>query len=268
MATDRATKKAYFTDLDGNNVVDFQFTPEALNFSEGGRFADRISTGQYFTDYIWISGKPSKFSLNIWVDRTSESMSSGETNVDPFEELVRRPKRLFPRLGDIKDDLIQGIKNSAGNSGFLSAILKKPFATEGNSIDPSVYSATPDFSQSMYSETKGVYYDLEKLLYFVRPLGLSLGTAVTQTNGSLKISDYTQARFTPPPMVRFFYGNTWAEGYFEEVDYSLTVMNKLLVPRRLEADITFLRTKWGYLDEVGLGVEAVDYNKVGNNTPS
>ena len=39
--TPRAVKKAYFSDLEGGNILEFQFAPSELDFSEGGQFADR-----------------------------------------------------------------------------------------------------------------------------------------------------------------------------------------------------------------------------------
>ena len=266
IVTNRARKKAYFSDLDGGHIVDFQFTPDELTFVEGGRFSDRIATGQYLTDYIWISGKPNSFNIKMWVDRTQESMVLGDQNTDPFSDVTRFPKKSHPRFTNFDVvSLIRGINNSDTSSGFASTFAKKSDAKTGNAIDPSKYSATPDFKQDIFSENKGVYYDVENLMYYVRPKGFSLAKGTVSNDGSIKISDYKQTRFTPPPMVRFYYGNLWSEGYIEEIKYSLTAMNKQLVPRRLEADITFIRTNWGYLDEVGIDTEADDYIEVSNS---
>lgn len=249
--TERATKKAYLTDLNGGNVIDFQFTPEELEFFEGGRFADRQSVGEYHTDYIWISGKPNKFNLKMWVDRTQEAFATGVVNVDPFADSSRFPgvaNRKYTNFDLV--NLVRGIRNGSTSSGFQSTFFK-PKATEGNSVDPSIYSFNPDFPQDVIQNNiKGVYYDLERLLYYVRPQGFKLSSGTISTDGVVSLTNFSQTRFMPPPMVRFFYGNSWSEGYIEEVKYSLTAMNKQLVPRRLEADISFLRTRWGYLEEL------------------
>lgn len=255
LTTDRATKKAYFSDMDGGHIVDFQFTPPELDFTEGGRFSDRVMTGQYLTDYIWISGKPSKFNLKLWVDRTQESMLPLNQDQDPFADIVRFPKRTNPRFTNFDVvNLIRGIANNDTSSGFASTFRKKN-TSGANQVDSTIYSGTPDFSQDKYSPERGVYDDVERLMHYVRPLGFKLGNGSIGADGSVSIKDFAQSRFTPPPMVRFFYGNLWTEGYIEEVKYSLSMMSKTLVPRRLEADISFLRTAWGYLDEVSANGE-------------
>lgn len=263
--TERAKKKAYFSDLDGGHIVDFQFAPEELNLTEGGRFADRVTVGHYFTDYVWLSGKPNKLKLTMWIDRTQESMITGDLDVNPFEDVLRFPRRSRPRFTNFDVvNLVRGIASGGTSSGFASTFKKKNTAG-ANQIDPTVHSATPDFNQSGYNESVGVYRDVEKLMYYVRPEGFELGTATFQNDGSVKISDFKQARFTPPPMCRFFYGSMWMEGYIEEVKYNLTVMNKQLVPRRLEAEISFIRTNWGYLNEIASDVSAEDFYEVSSS---
>lgn len=254
VTAERASKKAYFSDLEGGHILDFQFTPDELNFTEGGRFVDRVTIGYHKTDYIWLSGKPSKFNLKMWVDRTQES-ATPLNNSDPFENAKTQPASRFSKLGGIAVD---NLERSALYSAGKKAIVKSG-AKNGNEVASTVYSATPDFKQNADNEIKGVYFDLEALLYYVRPIGFKLSTADTQPDGKIKITDYSQSRFSPPPMCRFYYGNYWVEGYIEEVRYSLTAMNKMLVPRRLEADISFLRTNFGYLEEVQSGASADDY---------
>lgn len=263
--SDRATKRAYITDLNGGNVVDFQFTPEELSFFEGGRFSDRISTGEYHTDYIWISGKPNKFNLKMWVDRTAESFGSDNMS-DPFADTSRFPKHGNKRFTNFDlVNLVRSIREGSTSSGFQSTFFKKT-AEEGRQIDPSIYSFNPDFPQDVVANnTKGVYYDLEKLLYYVRPQGFKLSGGTISTDGTVSLSNFAQSRFAPPPMVRFFYGNSWSEGYIEEVKYTLSAMNRQLVPRRLEADISFIRTRWGYLEEVGVALDSpgiIDFQEV------
>lgn len=251
ITTQRATKKAYITDINGGNVIDFQFTPETLELFEGGRFADRISLGEYHTDYIWISGKPNKLDLKMWVDRTMESTGIGSI-IDPFSDTARFPKVTNPRFTNFDIvNLVRSIKAGSTSSGFQSTFFKRTGGKTPNTVDPSVYAFNPEFPQDdVTNNTKGVYQDVERLMYYVRPQGFKLSSGKIEQDGSIKLTDFSQTRFTPPPKARFFYGNLWCEGYIEEVKYTLSVMNRELVPKRLEADISFIRTRWGYLEEV------------------
>lgn len=252
LTTDRATKKAYFTDLDGGHLLEFQFAPFELNFEEGGRFVDRLPTGRYFNELVWISGKPTEFNLQMFIDRTQESYVSENFDQDPFSDVRRFPNR-NPVYGflDIVG-LIEGIKNSNTSSGFATSFKKKN-QQGANEVAPSNYSASPHYVQRQFDEGSGVIPDLEALLYYVRPKGMKLSEATIHKDGSVKVTDYEQARFTPPPMIRFYYGNLWREGYVIEVKYNLSVMNKLLVPKRMDADIKIACTNWGYLNEMGSG---------------
>lgn len=248
--SDRALKKAYFTDIYGGNIIDFQFTPESLEFEEGGKFKDRVAVGRYQTDYVWISGKPNTFDLKMWVDRTDESISRTDF-YDPFADEKRFPKQTRSRY--LNFDIVNLTKDKY--NGIKSMFYKKD-NIQSNDIDPSIYSFNPEFPQdSIQNNSKGVYYDLERLMFFVRPQGFKLSSGTLETDGTLKISDVKQSRFTPPPKVRFFYGNMWCEGYISEVKYTLSAMNRNLVPRRLEAEIQFLRINWGYLEEVEVNNE-------------
>lgn len=246
--TERATGRAYFTDLDGGNVIDFQFAPATLSMFEGSRYTDRISIGEYHTDFLWLSGKPNNFKLKFWVDRTQESMGVW-TGEDPFENMNNNRMRTNPRYSNF--DALNMVRNMAkgefGSSGFYTSLRKKGDSKKGNPLVPSKYSVNPDFRQEGYSEDIGVYGDLEKLLHFVRPKGFKLASIKLNIDGTMRLTDFEQSRFTPPPKIRFYYGNMWREGYIEQVSYQLSVMNKRLVPRRLEADITFICTRWGYL---------------------
>ena len=257
--TSRATKGAYFSDTNGGNIVDFQFSPESLEFTEGGRFEDRILTGQYHTDYIWISGQPTKQEIKMWVDRTDESFNNVDKTEDPFSDLVRFPKASIPKYANFDIvNFLKGVKN--GITDLTKNGLSKKTDDTANTVDRSVYSVNPAFSQDVTSANRGVFYDVELLSYFIRPKGFKLSSA-TDTNGIIKITDFPQNRFTPPPKCRFFYGNYWAEGYIQEVDYKLTVMNENLVPLRMEADIIFLTTKWGYLNDLATD-NAIDVNNL------
>ena len=58
--TQRAIKKAYFSDLDGGNILEFQFMPHELDFTEGGEYSERKPVGNYFPELMWINGKSIK----------------------------------------------------------------------------------------------------------------------------------------------------------------------------------------------------------------
>jgi len=249
ITTDRAVKKAYFSDLSGGHIIEFQFSPHELDFSEGGNYADRVSTGNYFTDLIWISGRPNKFNVQLFIDRTQESYFVDNFNQDPFSEISRFPNRNPKYLNFDIVNLAKGIANGGTSSGFASS-FKKKYDGDGNKVEASTYSASPHYRQTQFDENVGVLKDLEALMYYVRPEGLNLAEATFRSDGSVSIKDFSQQRFTPPPMVRFYFGAIWREGYITNVDYNLSVMNKQLVPKRLDATIEIACTRWGYLNDV------------------
>jgi hypothetical protein len=249
ITTDRAVKKAYFSDLSGGHIIEFQFSPHQLDFSEGGNYADRVVTGNYFTDLVWISGRPNKFTVQLFIDRTQESYFVDNFNQDPFSEISRFPNRNPKYLNFDVVNLAKGIARGGTSSGFESS-FKKGYEGEGNKVEPSTYSASPHYRQTSFDENVGVLKDLEALMYYVRPEGLNLAEATFKADGSVGIKDFSQQRFMPPPMVRFYYGAIWREGYMINVDYNLSVMNKQLVPKRLDANIEIACTRWGYLNDV------------------
>ena len=256
--TKRAVGRAYFSDTEGGNIVDFQFAPAQLQMFEGNRFSDRISIGEYHTDYLWLSGKPNNFQLKFFVDRTLESMGVW-TGEDPFANMSLNRRRTNPRFTNFDAvNMVRGLlKGDLGSSGFYTSLKRKGSVREGNPLVPSNYSINPDFRQDTYSEDVGVYADLERLMYFIRPKGFKLANIRLNTDGTMRMNEFEQNRFTPPPKVRFYYGNMWREGYFEQIKYDLSVMNSRLVPRRLDADIEFICTRWGYLT----GIEAEEGEK-------
>ena len=246
---DRAVKRAYFSGLSGENILEFQFSPAELNFVEGGRYVDRIPTGSYFNQPAWVSGKASDFSLRMFIDRTQESYTAENYNEDPFQGVTRFPSRI-PLVNSLDiAQLIRGIVTGNTSSGFQSS-FKKKHEGKHNEVAPSNYSASPHYRQSAFNEGAGVISDLESLLYFVRPKGLRLSELTIEEDGKINIEDFDVARFTPPPKVRFYQGSIWREGYMVEVAYNLSVMNKQLVPMRMDARIKIACTNWGYLNEL------------------
>lgn len=252
--TARATKKAYFSDLDGGSILEFQFMPAELDFVEGGDFIERKKTGSYFTDMMWISGKASPFTLQFFIDRTQSSYVQGTVNENPLSDVQRFPNRFTKYTNLDVVNMVKGMASSARN------LLSKSRESGKSQLVASNYSATPHYNQNL-DENVGVLKDLEALLFFVRPKGLKLAelTISTNTRGeqAVSVKDFQQSRFTPPPMVRFYYGSIWREGYITEVRYNLSVMNKLLVPQRLDANISMSCTRWGYLNEIRSSAQAV-----------
>ena len=252
LTTDRAIKRAYFTDGEGGNMLEFQFAPFELEFTEGGRFSDRIQVGNYFNNMMWISGRPMEFNLDMFIDRTQESFTADEINNDPFAN-IKRFSHTTPKYFNFDIvNLVKGIISGNSSSGFQSS-FKKRYTGDGNTVEPSTYTASPHYEQKNINGDVGVLNDLEKLLYYVRPMGLKLASAELNSDGVVKLTDYEQSRFTPPPKFRFYYGSMWREGYILEIKYKLSVMNKLLVPQRLEARIKLGCTRMGYFNEVSLG---------------
>lgn len=250
VTAERATKKAYFTNLAGGKLLEFQFSPDILDFNEGGEYMDRIPVGNYFNDASWISGKVSKFNLRMFVDRTQESYTAENYNNDPFDGIKRYPTRSPKYLNFDIINMLRGIGQ------------RKPASNgEGNMVDASNYSASPHFSQPSFNDSLGVIGDVEALLYYVRPEGLELSDITIQKDGTARVFDFPQGRFTPPPKCRFHYGNLWSEGYIIDVKYNLSIPNKDLVFRRMDADLVMLRTRWGYLRDIG-GLGASDPERI------
>ena len=282
LTTNRATKAAYFTELDGSHITPFQFTPNELDFKESGKYTDRLSTGEYFPDMVWISGSANDFKIRMFIDRTMESFVSSDINADPFSSI----KKLNSRYNDGNTlqilSLITAISNGNNPSGFLND-FRSAGGGKGNKVPMTSHSMSPDFKQNQISDGIGVIKDLENILYFVRPKGLRIDQQSTQSKISLynpnpnggvqtqlstvKYQDFQKKRFVPPPMARFYYGSFWREGYIKEVSYKLTCMNSELVPRRMDAEITFGCVRWGYLTELVSpydGTDAIDSVKSNN----
>tara|TARA_Y100000034_G_scaffold29728_1_gene36161 strand:+ start:37440 stop:38186 length:747 start_codon:yes stop_codon:yes gene_type:complete len=238
---DRAVKRAYFSNLEGGNIVEFQFSPASLQFKEGGKFEERIKVGNYFPELIWISGDTNAFELRFFIDRTQESYVRDEYNSDPFEDFKRFPEPYTKYVPSQVYALIAGAKQDSD--------VRKNGAV-GGGIQPSSYSASPHYAQSSFNDNVGVLKDLEALMYFLRPQGIELGDISISESGEVNINDFSQNRFTPPPMFRFYYGSIWREGYFTNIEYQLSAMNKQLVPNRLDATIKMACSNWGYLSEL------------------
>jgi hypothetical protein len=237
--TPRATKRAYLTDINGDNVVNFQFAPASLTFSEGNTFHERLKTGAYYAEYTWISGVRRAFTLEMFIDRTLQSFSGPEFNQDIASE-VRRIPAIFPQFTAFQ------------SSAYVNAIRRaKGRRAEVPTVPMTSHSKSPEFAQNNLNEEKGVYPDLHKLLYYIRPSVLTQSTGFFENTGTIEFDSNANNRFTPPPRCRFFQGNQWKEGFISQVEYELSAMNRELVPRRLIANFTFLVEREGILVDLG-----------------
>lgn len=279
----RALAKAYLSNIDGSVIVDFQFAPSELNFSEGSEVKTFNEVGQHDTDLLWVSGKPQQFMLDIFVDRTAESFDNSDKQA--FDEWynIRRFISWYPSLIPI---LGAASPFGAGVAAVTTAGIAKSlevygmFKKKGQVADPSDYPskyiANPEFMQTRGQGGEriiGVNDDVQKILYFIRPTGY------TETSGEQSGDDIDKGRFTveptvqdaafnPPPLCRFFYGNIWREGYIIDFNYNLSVPNNLLTPQRLMGQITIQILRGGVLDIIRppqMLSEAEAKRRLGNN---
>lgn len=236
LTTERATAGAYLADLNGQNIVDFQFSPHELDFSEDSNIVDRMNVGHYYPELVWISGKLKTFNVKMFIDRSLESMVKDSQNNDPFSDVKRFPDQ-NPR-SDNSVDYSNGLK--VANGGQADEIR----------VEMTSFDVSPEYPKVTNNDEKGVYPELEKVLYYIRPKGLKIPSSSLSDKGILTVEDLEISRFTPPPVVRFFYGNLWKQGYLSKVSYTLSVVNKLLVPQRMEATLEFMIEAEGILNDI------------------
>lgn len=237
MFSKRASKTTYLTDIPGNTVIQFQFSPHEISGAESGNFSERVRVGGHEPELIWISGTVRKMSIPFFIDRTEESVSQQRFNNRPLDPYIRFPNR-FPRSS--QDDALayrQGVANGNG-------------AKETPELERSNFDPNPNFRLFQNDTEIGVYRDLDLFLKFVRPAGKGLTVAKFEQTGEFRILDTAEARFFPPPVVRFFHGNYWLQGYLARIEYRMSAMNGSLVPRRLEGTLDFLIEKDGVLAPV------------------
>ena len=220
---DKALRYAYLANISNDFIIDFQFTPDTLVRTESSDVKTENSTGSFDPNLLWVSGLPESFSVHIFIDRTKGSFV-GDKKFSP--NVASKP---FNYPNPFESSVILGaIQRVLAGKKVMQDIL------------PSAYDPAPHFAQT---ETNGVLNDLERIKYFLRPKGYtsSAGSSiVTQQNfkDKVKISEHNNQLFIPPELVRFFYGDIWIEGYLNEFKYTLSCLNKNLVPERLEGDLT------------------------------
>lgn len=228
---ERATAGAYFSNMDGSVVFDFQFAPHELNFADRSKYHTRMKVGDYRPEFVWISGETKEIELNVFIDRTYGSKTKQDLGVAPELLPINANPAVNPRvIGD--SNLATPVKPPAfGEANF------KQFASDS--------SVNPNFPQYANDEESGVYIDFERLRFF---LNLSVKRVNRQdlVNGVLTYEN----RFVPPPMAYFIYGSLWLQGYITDIQYTFSAVNKLLVPKRLDAKIKFIIFNDGLLNPI------------------
>lgn len=253
---DRAKKYAYFCDSEGDNIVDFQFNPANLPLSEGQEYNDKVTTGSYEPDVLWVSAKTQRFNIDMFIDRTYESAGGNSVNdsfvpnKNPFQGLTNLAFGTVEASATFNNGnrIVTGLRNAfrkENKEDALEARFVKSDYRAGNNVN------SGDFDANV-----GVLGELKKLLFYVGPKDVNsipradVSNDFLTINANTKVIQYSGARkyFTPPPMVQFFYGNIWREGFIENIEYNLSVPNRDLVPQRLEATLQFLVVRGGFLE--------------------
>lgn len=237
----RAIRKAYFSDIEGNNIIDFQFSPHELEFSETARMKMDYLTGVYGVNIAWNSASYGPFSVKLFIDRTKESFASDK--LPDTKKTIKTPS-WFPRP-DQSSAIVQAVKN------IVNPIKNR----KAGSPELSTYDPAPSYKQDE-AKYNGVLTDLVKFQYFIRPEGYSSsipGMLVNSNDykGKLNVEDESELRFSPPPIIRFFNGDIWMEGYVSKFNYKLGIMDMNLIPQRLTGEITINVHRGGQFQSIG-----------------
>lgn len=235
----RATKPTYITTLNGDIAVPFQFAPHELNGAESGNFSERVRIGGHTPELIWISGQVRRLNVPFFIDRTTESIGQRRANPRQFDPLIRF-QRSNPKIrpGDAEAYRL-GTQNANGGA-----------EEDAGKFVQTDFDPNPNFRQFPDDAGRGVYLDLDLFLHFVRPSGKGITEAKFNSVGEFNILDDQEARFVPPPVCRFFHGNYWLQGYLSRIEYKMSALNALMVPRRLEGTLEFLIEKDGVLIDI------------------
>jgi hypothetical protein len=233
---EKALTHAYFSDVSGKVVIDFQFSPASLTFVENSKVVEETVVGHYGNDLLWIGGNVSDIKLHIFLDRTEESLVGQKS--DALNRTIKTPNVFVaPFQSSV---ILEAIKNVLGMSS-------RPGI---NDPERSSYDPAPHFAQNP-NNTTGVLGDVAKFQYFMRPEGYKNSVIIVEggANKSSKDEDTltnpNDALFSMPPLIRFYHGEIWVEGYLSVFNYKLTVMDKQLIPNRLEADINIKVHRFG-----------------------
>ena len=233
---DKATKHAYFSDVTGNVIIDFQFSPHELEFRENSKIVGESVVGHFGNNLLWIGGDVSDVKIHIFIDRTEESFVGQKSDLTTRH--IQTPGIFSNPLE--KSVVVDAIKNVISMSQ-LPGI---------NNPERSYYDPAPHFPQKENSET-GVLNDIAKFQYFTRPEGYKSNTIVIKEGSKSSKRDryvYTSendALFSAPPIIRFYHGEMWVEGYITNFSYKVSAMNTELIPRRMEGDISIKVHRYG-----------------------
>jgi hypothetical protein len=243
----RALKSAYLSNVEGSVIIDFQFSPSELDFSENSSVKVETLTGEYGADLFWTSSNMDSVTLKLFIDRTSESFVGTKT---PDKEKTVKIPSWFPKPYE--------------TSAIVNAIKRQLKPKEAGQIERSSYDPSPNFKQDE-AKYNGVLTDLAKIQLFLRPEGYKSslsGMLVNSKNykGKLNIEESAGKRFSPPPIIRFFHGDLWVEGYATKFSYNLSVMNTQLVPQRLTGDLIIVVSRSGQFKSVGSSAENYSSN--------
>jgi len=221
---ERAIKYAYLSNVRGDFVINFQLTPHELKMTESVKIKTESITGNNKVDLYWTSGNVESFNFDMFIDRTQNSRVGASYSTES-----QRPKNIniFPSIVETSAT-IQGL-----NKLFANPVERDEFVISG-------YDPSPHFKQ--VDDENGVLRDLEQLKYFMRPDGMEKQKGIMLTEGgnfkgSFNAPNEDELIFNSPPILRFFYGSIWKEGYLSKLNYTLSVPNRELVPLRLQAKL-------------------------------
>ena len=246
----KASRKAYFSDVNGTLFIDFQFSPAELDMGESSVFKVENLTGKFGPNIMWSSGSIDPINLEIFIDRTQESFVG--TKIPEEKKTIKTPG-LYPNP----------LQTSAIVQAVRRMYLKRAKDTV---IEQSSYDMSPGFEQSK-TKYNGVLTDLANIQKFVRPEGYEesiSGMLVPSYNykGTFTVTESPIQRFTTPPVIRFFYGDIWLEGYISKFKYKLSVPNTNLIPQRLQGDITLIVHRGGQFKSISSNASLYSKNNV------
>ncbi len=230
----KALRKGFITDLKGNNVIEFQFNPTEFEFQESNVFNERNLTGREDTDTLWVSGSPEKFTMELFIDRSIESRGNMTSSTD-ISGLVGSPD---PMAGNATAQYGRYVFDKARNVINEVKGIKREF--DGNNIVFSDYNPSPhiNINDEGFDDDIGVWNEYNKFRKYLKPEGWrQADLRQIQANNGNAIID---RQFIPPPVAILYFGDLWVQGYMETLNPRFSVMNRMLVPQRME--ITFSMT--------------------------
>jgi hypothetical protein len=246
--TTKTAKRGFFTDSKGEMLIEFQFNPEKLPIQESASISSRNLTGRDDSDLLWVSGASDTLTIDLFVDRTTETRTSRKSGVSQLDVIGNsNPFAGFGAGLGGTSSTVRGVENVVN---FLRG--KQNTYTEPESLATD-YVVNPHLDpQDMgYNENVGVYAEYNKFRAFIKPTDYTppltfTKDSVYQVVGASRIS-MTARTFVPPPVAILFFGDMWVEGYFETLRPIFQVFNKGLIPMRMELSVTMAVHQIGFL---------------------